>query len=46
MTDNFSKVEEVFLYETEAAENTAKDMMANNLSVSEFLTVLDTGMQE
>lgn len=46
LTDNFSKVEEVFLYETEVAENTAKDMMANNLSVSEFLTVIDTGMQE
>ncbi|MCK5031583.1 MAG: hypothetical protein KAR64_08960, partial [Thermoplasmatales archaeon] len=46
LTDNFSKVEEVFLYETEVAENTAKDMMANNLSVSEFLTIVDTGMQE
>ena len=46
LTDNFSKVEEVFLFETESAENTAKDIMANNLSVSEFLTVVDTGMQE
>jgi hypothetical protein len=46
LTDNFSKVEEVFLYETEVAENTAKDMITNNLSVSEFLTVIDTGMQE
>ena len=46
LTDNFSKVEEVFLYETEVAENKAKDMIANNLSVSEFLTVIDTGMQE
>jgi hypothetical protein len=46
LTGNFSKVEEVFLYETEVVENTAKDMMANNLSVSEYLTVIDTGMQE
>jgi len=46
LTDNFSKIEEVFLYETEVAENTAKDMIANNLSVSEFLTVIDNGMQE
>jgi len=46
LTDNFSKVEEVFLHETEVAENMARDMMANNLSASEFMTVIDNGMQE
>ena len=46
LTDNFSKAERVFLYETEVAEDIAKDMMGNNLSVCEFLTDVDTGMQE
>ena len=46
LTDNFSKVEEVFLYETMVAEDKAKDMIENNQNVSEFLTDVDNSMQE
>ncbi len=46
LTDNFSKVEEVFLYETMVAEDNAKDMIENNQNISEFLTYIDNRMQE
>lgn len=45
LTPSFSKVEDVLLYETEVREEIATDMMADNEDVSDFLTIVDMGMQ-
>jgi len=39
-------VEGVFLHETEDMEEIAEELLQNNLDVSSFLTVVDTGMQK
>jgi hypothetical protein len=43
---NFTKVEEVFLNEINDAEQISIEQMENDLSISDFLTIIDTGMQK
>jgi hypothetical protein len=43
---NFTKVEEVFLIEINDAEQISIEQMENDLSISDFLTIIDTGMQK
>ena len=42
----FSNVEEVFLYETDIAEDISKDMVSDSEKLSSFLTTVDMGMQK
>ena len=42
----FSKTETVFLNEMESAEEMAKDLLLMKNNVSEFLTIIDAGMQK
>jgi len=46
LTSYFMKVEDVFLYEMEIREQIAVDMIADDMSVSGFLTHIDMGMQK
>lgn len=46
LTPVFSRVEDVFLSETEGHEEMANKLIENNSDISEFLTILDTSMQE
>jgi len=43
---SFTKVEEVFLNEINGAEQISIEQIENNLSISDFLTIIDTGMQK
>lgn len=43
---NFIKVEEVFLDEIYDAEQISIEQMENDLSISDFLTIIDIGMQK
>jgi len=42
----FSRVEDVFLSETEGHEEMANKLIENNSDISEFLTIVDTSIQE
>jgi len=46
LTSYFMNVEDVFLYEMEIREQIAGDMIADDMSVSGFLTHIDMGMQK
>jgi len=46
LANNFSKVEEVFLYEIDSMEQISTDMLTSNIDVSDFLTTIDTSMQK
>ena len=46
LTPYFKKVEEVFLNETEEHEKITNKLIENDFDVSEFLTILDTSIQE
>lgn len=43
---NFTKVEEVFLNEINEAEQISTEQIENDLSISDFLTIIDIGMQK
>ncbi len=45
LSNNFSKIEDVFLYETDFAEQIVKTITSNQ-KISNFLTQIDTGMQK
>ena len=46
LTPVFSRVEDVFLSETEGHEEMANKLIENNSDISEFLTIVDTSIQE
>ncbi len=46
LTPIFSRVEDVFLSETEGHEEMANKLIENNSDISEFLTIVDTSIQE
>jgi len=46
LTKSFSKTEKVFQNEIKQIEEKARDILQKNNDISEFLTTLDTGMQE
>ena len=46
LTPVFSRVEDVFLSETEGHEEMANKLIENNSDISEFLTIADTSIQE
>ncbi len=45
LNSSFTNVEEVFLNEVNIAEQISKDQIKNHLLISDFLTVIDMGMQ-
>ena len=45
LIDSFSKVEDVFFYETDSVEEISRDLLASNIDVSNFLTIIDVSMQ-
>lgn len=46
LSNSFSKTEKVFFNEIESVENISKDLLSNKHEISEFLTIIDTGMQK
>ena len=46
LAKNFSKVEKVFLNEFESLEKISNDLISDDADVSDFLTVIDMGMQK
>ena len=46
LTPVFSRAEDVFLSETEGHEEMANKLIENNSDISEFLTIVDTNIQE
>lgn len=45
LSNNFSKIEEVFFYETDLAEQMVKTI-SNHQKISDYLTQIDTGIQK
>ena len=45
LNTSFTNVEAVFLYETQVAEQISTEQITDNIMVSDFLTVVDMGMQ-
>jgi len=46
LNNSFCKTEEVLIYETDIAEKIAINLMSDNQDVSDFLTIIDKGMQK
>jgi len=45
LSNKFNKTEDVFFYEIDSMEQISSDLLKNYKDVSEFLTIVDTGMQ-
>ena len=46
LISNFSKIENVFFNEIKSVEKTAKDVINKNISITNFLTIIDMSMQK
>ena len=45
LSNKFNKTEDVFFYEVDSMEQISTDLLKDDKDVSEFLTIVDTGMQ-
>jgi len=45
LSNKFNKTEDVFFYEIDSMEQISTDLLKDDKDVSEFLTIVDTGMQ-
>jgi len=45
LSNKFNKTEDVFFYEIDSMEQISSDLLKNDKDVSEFLTIVDTGIQ-
>lgn len=45
LSNKFNKTEDVFFYEIDSMEQISTDLLKDDRDVSEFLTIVDTGMQ-
>jgi len=46
LAENFSKIENVFLNDIEFLEKISNDLISDDVDVSDFLTIIDMGMQK
>ena len=46
LANSFSKVEDVFFYEIDSMEEISINLLASNNDISDFLTIIDMGMQK